>query len=256
LDLLDLDGPAEPAAPPVQKIPVLAPTTPGQGGKSGFGIQAVLKQENGQLQLLMTCSNSSPVPIGGLAIQVNKNPFGVGPAAALNVADIAPGSTAEVALPMQAGVLSNGQPPTNPVFLQVAIKNSLDVFYFNVPFDLGAILVAGPGLDRDRFSAVWQGVGEGRQTASEGSTATPLTDEVVKQRLAMDNVHYVAKRNVDSSTTHVYIAATTMATNWVIAGEITLRAGSNSVRIAVRTEVAGLVPLFEATICKRLGITK
>merc|ERR1712232_524972 len=209
----------------------------------------------GQIQLLMTFSNTSPIPIGGFAIQVNKNPFGLGPAAALAAADIAPGSTADLTWAMQPGVLSNGQPPTNPVFLQVAIKNSLDVFYFNVPFDLPVCLMDGPGLDRDRFSAVWQGVGEGRQVASDGSAASALTDETVKQRLALDNVHYVAKRNVDNSTTCIYFAASTVASNWVITAEVTLRTGSPSVRIAVRTEVAALVPLFEAIICKRLGIT-
>lgn len=92
--------------------------------------------------------------------------------------------------------------------------------------------------------------------SSKTFSASPLTDEVVKQRLAMDNVHYVAKRNVDNNTTHVYLAATTMATNWVIAAELTLRAGSPSTRLAVRTEVVALAPLFEAIICKRLGITR
>merc|ERR1712232_793156 len=258
LDLLDLDGP-EPSAPApvsIQKIPVLAPNTPGQGGKNGFGIQAALKREGGQIQLLLTFSNTSPMPIGGFAIQVNKNPFGLGPAAALAAADIAPGSTADLTLPMQPGVLSNAQPPSNPVFLQVAIKNTLDVFYFNIPYELPIALMDGPGLDRDRFSAVWQGVGEGRQSASEGSAASPLNDEVVKQRLAMDNIFYVAKRNVDNNTTHIYLAATTVATNWVIAAELSLRAGSPSTRLAVRTEVPALVPLFEATVCKRLGISR
>merc|ERR1740120_297479 len=107
----------------------------------------------------MTFSNASQQMLTGFAIQVNKNPFGFAPTAALQVPDLAPGSTAEVAVPIAAGALSSGTAPANPLFLQVAIKNSLDVFYFNVPFDLSVVLVKNADANRDRFTQLWQSVG-------------------------------------------------------------------------------------------------
>jgi len=259
LDLLDLGGGdvSEPAVAqaPVQKQPVLSPQTPGQNGRAGCGVMAALTREGGAIRLLLTFSNASPAPMGGFAIQVNKNPFGLGPVAPLQVPDLAPGTTADVVLPMQAGQLSNGQPPTNPLFLQVAIKNSLDIFYFNVPFELPVVLHEGAALSRDQFSAIWQSVGEARQQVCNGSCDRALTDEALRTRLAVDGVNYVAKRSVDDSTTMVYVAATTV-TSSVICAELSLRAGSPALKAVVRTEVPALAPLFEAMLCKRLGMTR
>eukprot|EP00928_Gymnodinium_smaydae_P070777 TRINITY_DN54548_c0_g1_i1.p1 TRINITY_DN54548_c0_g1~~TRINITY_DN54548_c0_g1_i1.p1 ORF type:complete len:917 (-),score=185.79 TRINITY_DN54548_c0_g1_i1:76-2430(-) len=254
MDLLDLDGGDAPSPAPlpaaVQKIAVLSPQQPGQGGSAGFGVLAALTRVNGQIVLQMSFANRAQAPLGGFAIQVNKNSFGIGPAAALSVADISPGGTAEVSLPMQVGVLNNNQPPANTLFLQVAVKNSLDVFYFNVPFDISCVLTEGPALTRDQFSGVWQGVGEGRQHTTEGHTDRALSEDDVRQQLQGINVHYVAKRGVDAST-HVYVAATTSMQN-VLTAELVLR--GNNVKVVTRTEMPQLAPLLDAAIRKRLGI--
>merc|ERR1712232_200731 len=243
MNLLDLDaGDSAPAPAPVavQKLAVLNPQQAGQGGKAGFGVLAALARVSGNVVLQLSFANRSQVPMNNFAIQVNKNSFGIGPAAALaqHVNEIAPGGQVEVSLPMQPGVLPNNQPPANTLFLQVAIKNSLDVFYFNVPFDLTCVLLEGPILSRDQFSSVWQGVGEGRQYASEGVMQAPLNEEDVRQRLTAANVHYVAKRGVDNAT-HIYVAATATS-NAVITAEVILQ--NKSIRLVTRTEAAQLAP--------------
>mmetsp|Transcript_18513 Transcript_18513/g.43337 ORF Transcript_18513/g.43337 Transcript_18513/m.43337 type:complete len:796 (-) Transcript_18513:181-2568(-) len=141
MDLLDLDGgdSSPPAAPAVAKMPVLNSSQAGQNGRSGFGVASALVRSDGVIKLLMTFSNSASAPLSGFAIQVNKNPYGLAPAGALNVAPISPGQSAEVSLEMNPGVLLSGTPPTNPLFLQVAIKNSMDIFYFNVPFEQSVV---------------------------------------------------------------------------------------------------------------------
>merc|ERR1719410_2297427 len=135
---------------------------------------AVLARQNGTAQLMMTVSNASSMPLSGFAIQVNKNPFGFGPGAALQVPDIMPGSTADTSLIMQPGQLLSNTAPTNPLFLQVAIKNSLDVFYFNVPFDLPVALSEGGGLTREAFTQVWQRVGDARQSTTTINVDRPM----------------------------------------------------------------------------------
>jgi AP-1 complex subunit beta-1 len=257
LDLLDLGGGSDeplgspiPAASP--KVPALQPTQQGQGGKTGLGVMTLLARKDGQIQLTMTLSNSSPQLLTGFLIQVNKNPFGFGPAGALQVPDIAPGSSAEAALQMLPNQLLSNTPPTNPLFLQVAIKNSLDIFYFNVPFDLSAVLVESGALDRTKFTEIWQRVGEARQHAIVANLDRPLTADSARSRLALDNVHYVAQRQVDESTTLIYTSAMT-TNNYTILSEFTVASGSTSMKIATRTETPILVPLFEASISKRLG---
>merc|ERR1712176_1635575 len=111
----------------------------------------------------MTLSNASQGPMGGFAIQVNKNPFGLGPQGPLQVPDLSPGSAAEVSLPLAVGALPSNTAPANPLILQVAIKNTLDIFYFNVTFDLPAVLLESGALARDQFTQIWQRVGESGQ---------------------------------------------------------------------------------------------
>lgn len=264
LDLLDLDGGSDSlfggssAPAPAPKIAVLNTTQAGSSGQTGFGVMAVLARQGGQIKLLMTLQNSSQVPISGFAIQVNKNPFGIGPAQPMQVPDIAPGTSAETALAMSAGVLSSGTAPTNPLFLQIAIKNSLDVFYFNVPFDLSAVLLEN-GLTQEQFTQIWQGVGEARQHSSVVQIERPLNAEDARGRLAQDNIHFVGQGKVDDSTTLLYLSAT-CSNNCQITAEVSVNSSNTGLKISTRTEAGEatpvLVKLFEAVVGKRLGMTR
>jgi len=213
---------------------------------------AALVREQGQLLLKMTFSNSSPGPLNGFAIQVNKNTFGIDKAANLQVPDIAPGSSAEVSLQMVAGQNASGTAPTNPLFLQVAIKNSLDIFYFNVPFDLSVALVESGALGRDQFTGIWQRVGEAGQHTTTINVDRPINADTARSRLTPGNVHYVAQRQVDEQTVRMYISAAT-TNNCAILAEVEVRSSSASVQIVTRTETPVLVPLFEAAVSKRLS---
>jgi len=258
LDLLDLDGGDDllgggPVTPAVQKQIVLPTTQAGQAGKTGFGIASAMRRQGGKINLLLTLTNSSQVAIGGFAVQVNKNPFGLAPAAALAAPDLAPGQSHEVVLQMTPGSLLSNSAPTNPLFLQIAVKNSLDIFYFNVPFDLPAVLLENGGCAKEEFTQVWQKVGEGKQHLVSGNADRSLTPDSVKSALMDDNVTYVAQRSKDDDTTFVYISATT-TNNCVLLGEVTLSRKNTSVELKTRTESPSLIPLFEAAICKRLGV--
>jgi AP-1 complex subunit beta-1 len=219
-----------------------------------LGVVAALVRHSGNIQLQLTLSNVTQATINGFAIQVNKNPFGLGPGAQLVVPDLVPGSTVDTTLAMMPGILANGGAPTNPLYLQVAVKNSLDVFYFNVPFELPAVLIEDSGISRDDFTTVWQRVGEGRQQVVQGSSAGSFNVDTVKSKLSTDNIHYVAQRQVDADNVHVYIAATTV-NKCVILGEVAVAGGCSNFKMNVRTETPVLVPLFVAAVSKRLGVT-
>jgi len=258
IDLLDLDGGDDllgggPVAPTVVKQIVLPTTQAGQGGKTGFGLSAALQRKGGGIHLELTLQNSTQVPIGGFAVQVNKNPFGLAPTVPLACPDLAPGQSTEVSLAMTPGNLLSNTAPTNPLFLQIAIKNSLDIFYFNVPFDLPSVLIENGGVPKDTFTQVWQRVGEGKQHQVTGSAASALTPDGVKNALTTDNVTYVAQRVIDDDTTFVYLSATT-TNNCVILAEVSLNRRNTTVELKTRTETPALIPLFEAAAWKRLGV--
>mmetsp|Transcript_57425 Transcript_57425/g.136500 ORF Transcript_57425/g.136500 Transcript_57425/m.136500 type:complete len:907 (+) Transcript_57425:117-2837(+) len=254
MDLLDLDGgdSSPVVSTSVQRMPVLQPTQAGQNGQSGFGVSTAMVRKDGAIQLQMTFSNSSSGPLSGFAIQVNKSPFGLAPAGALNVATIMPGSSADVKLDMNPGAMLSNTPPTNPLFLQVAIKNSLDIFYFNVPFELPVVLPEAT-FTRDQFTQVWQKVGEAGQHSISGTSDKQLTVDSAKGLLIMDNISYVAQRQADGDYFAYFACKTT--TGMAIFCELQVKTSGTAVRLGTRTEVPALVPLFEAAVCKRLGIT-
>ena len=67
---------------------------------------------------------------------------------------------------------------------QVAIKTSLDIFYFHVPFDLSAVLVENAALSRDDFTPIWQRVGEaGQNLGRNGKTTRGCLGRVVSNLL-------------------------------------------------------------------------
>merc|ERR1719502_534976 len=105
---------------------------------------------------------------------------------------------------MQPGQLLSGAPPSQPLFIQAAIKNSLDIFYFSVPFELSAVLMESGTATREQFTQVWQRVGEEGQHAVNGQLEAPLTTEALKSRLQLDNIHSVAQREADGSTYHYF----------------------------------------------------
>ncbi|CAE7227427.1 AP1B1 [Symbiodinium sp. CCMP2592] len=259
LDLLDLggvgdDSPGTTNAPAqaVQKVAVLPPTQPGQHGNQGFAVSAAFVRQRGIPTLLMTFSNSSPSTMNGFAIQVNKNPFGFAPKEQLACPDIGPGSSAEVSVAMAPGQLPSNTPPTQPLLLQVAIKTSLDIFYFHLQFDLSAVLLENAALTREEFTPVWQRVGEAGQKVHVISMDRPTDSESVKSRLALDNVHYVAQRQVDDGSVLLYTSAQTVNSCTVLS-EVTVSPGSNSIKVATRTETQVLVPLYEAMLSKRFA---
>jgi AP-1 complex subunit beta-1 len=255
LDLLDLDGGDDMSptpAPVVQKLQVLPPTQAGQNGKVGCGVQAALARKDGGIQLSLTFSNSSQMVINGFAIQVNKNPFGISPATALQVPDLMPGSSVDITVAMNANINLSNTPPTNPLVLQVAIKNSLDIFYFNVPFDLSVVFLDAP-VAKDLFTQVWQRVGEGQQTLLQGQVPAAMTADGLRNLLQSENIGYVAQRQKDEDTTFVYVAAT-CTNNVVLLAEVTLLRSSTSLEVKLRTEQPVLIDVFKACRQKRLQI--
>ena len=109
-------------------------------------------------------TNQSGGPISGFDLMVNKNSFGVcpdGPCGQQGITYPAPFATSEVqVLPLKIDKKNADvkAPPKHPFQLQVALKSSLDIFYFSVPCLLHCLISreASMKLSKDEFKKFWE----------------------------------------------------------------------------------------------------
>lgn len=95
---------------------------PAEKGK-GLEIQGSFSRRNGQISMDMVLTNKAMQTLSGFAIQLNKNSFGLVPAAPLQVAPLQPSQTIEASLLLgTSGTVQRMEPLNN---LQVCIYHTL-----------------------------------------------------------------------------------------------------------------------------------
>lgn len=105
----------------------------------------------------MTFTNKAMQPMGGFAIQLNKNSFGLTPAAPLQAsAPLGTGASVEVSVVLStAGAVQRMDPLHN---LQVAIKNNIDVFYFACLVPMNVYFTEDGQLEKRVFLSTWKDI--------------------------------------------------------------------------------------------------
>jgi len=208
----------------------------------GITIHAGFKQMNGQISLEMDFTNNSMGPLTQLAIQLNKNAFGLAPAnQQLNFnPPVAVGSTGSISLPLNvtpaALAMVPGQPASPSV--QAAIKNLAtgNVFYFAGNFNLDALFGSGGAQSGGDFINMWKNIAEDKEVNSVVNLANANIDSVISY-LALANIFMIARRPVPNAVGQevVYFSSKTV-TNWTFLAELTFTQSSNSVKLCLKTE--------------------
>lgn len=105
----------------------------------------------------MTFTNKAMQPMGCFAIQLNKNSFGLIPAASLQVpSPLNPGASIDTSVVLStAGAVQRMDPLNN---LQVAIKNNIDVFYFACIVPMNVYFAEDGQLDKRVFLSTWKDI--------------------------------------------------------------------------------------------------
>jgi AP-1 complex subunit beta-1 len=144
----------------VAKLVVLPPTAPaGSKGTTGLGIEASIGKIGKEPTMFMTLRNGTNGPLSQFAIQFNKNAFGLGPrSSALDIGSLGPNGSVDINVPLEVNKLNSGTPPSEQqLSVQVAVRTSIDIFYFVVPFDLHVVLErARTGINSSNFFASWE----------------------------------------------------------------------------------------------------
>lgn len=174
---------AAPVAPAVNKVQIVT----AQAG-NGISISGAMVRINGNLSLEMDVGNSTPTPVQSLAIQFNKNTFGIAP---VNPqiplsSPISNGRyiisifveffcfphniffsvvSSSLALTVNPQMVN----PQNPSLgIQAAVKNTATnaVFYFVIPVALSELFAADFSMEVQAYVAAWKGINESLDAAA------------------------------------------------------------------------------------------
>eukprot|EP00416_Gambierdiscus_australes_P002030 CAMPEP_0171135636 /NCGR_PEP_ID=MMETSP0766_2-20121228/130144_1 /TAXON_ID=439317 /ORGANISM="Gambierdiscus australes, Strain CAWD 149" /LENGTH=219 /DNA_ID=CAMNT_0011599145 /DNA_START=1 /DNA_END=658 /DNA_ORIENTATION=- len=193
--------------------------------------------------------------MSGWAVQFNKNPFGLAPAAQLQLPEVAPsGGTAQTLLPMlpnNADRLS-GSAPTMPLYLEVAINTNIGVFYLSIGYDLSAVLMEAGPVSPDAFQQTWRQVPEARKARTMGQFGQRVTPEMVISRMKQYYIYLVAQMEGQDADLLYFSAGTT--NKLTIFCELSLQRSAPGVQLLCCSDAPPMVPLFQGFVQELLRV--
>eukprot|EP00565_Helicotheca_tamesis_P001658 CAMPEP_0185739116 /NCGR_PEP_ID=MMETSP1171-20130828/34640_1 /TAXON_ID=374046 /ORGANISM="Helicotheca tamensis, Strain CCMP826" /LENGTH=917 /DNA_ID=CAMNT_0028410571 /DNA_START=156 /DNA_END=2909 /DNA_ORIENTATION=+ len=215
----------------------------------GVDILAGFRQVNSTIKMEMEFSNvSSEVPVSSLAIQLNKNAFGLSPASQqitcnppISIGESGRSEVELVVTPAMLAPVPAGQPATPQV--QVAIKNmaTSNVFYFAVNFNFEALFAANGALDRTAFIDAWKSIDDRKELYGTVSDLPPSSTDIeqIQKKFKANNVFFIARRPVPNAEGQevVYFSMKTV-TGMEFLAELTFKQGVNACKVCLKTESA------------------
>eukprot|EP00605_Chrysophyceae_sp_TOSAG23-4_P000046 GSChrysophyteH1.ASY1.ANO1.48.1 assembled CDS len=252
-DLLDLmdDSPAPgaSAASEVQKTQYLTP----EAGK-GLSIMGALVNQGGSISVVMDVTNQTSSPTSALAIQLNKNGWGLAPVSPQVPLSnpISNGSTCSCTVNLKVDAPPGGLEPGATV--QAAVKNMStgDVVYFHIPVMVEALFVAGPEMATNAFAGQWKAMTD---EASIVVNNVPTTDiEAVKQKFSSNNLTFIASRPIpNTDQTAVYFAGKVAYPSTDFYIEVKFKAGANICKVTVKSTSNPQSEIVKAAVARIVG---
>ena len=217
---------------------------------NGIEIFAGFRQMNGTIRMEMRLNNvNSPSDIKALAIQLNKNAFGLSPSTQQIVCDppipVGGSGTATVDLVvtpnMVAPAPASGQSVSPQV--QIAIKNMQtgNVFYFAVNFNFEALFSPDGTIERSAFIDSWKSIDDRNElygTVGDLPPASMDIDTVINVFKA-NNIFFIARRPVPNTEGQevIYFFMRTVSQLEFLA-ELTFKKGVTACKICLKTDSA------------------
>jgi AP-1 complex subunit beta-1 len=238
-----------------------APMTRVCGPEKAGGIEifAGFVQKKKKIRMELEMKNiSAPHEISDLAIQLNKNAFGLSPASQQIVCNppVPPGGVGLaycelVTTPNMLAPVQPGQPASPQI--QVAIKNMHlgSVFYFAVALNLECLFSPDGAMERSAFIESWKSIDDRNELYSTVSDLPrDSTDiEFVQQKFQAHNIFFIARRPVPNAEGQevVYFSMRTV-TGMEFLTELTFKQGVNACKVCLKTENPSYGLLAKASI--------
>lgn len=240
----DIFGSSSPESPQARMSKVCSAEKSG-----GIDVYAGFHQVNNTVTMELEFENvSCAKPLSSLAIQLNKNAFGLSPANQQIVCNppVPTGSKCSNSVeltvtPAMLAPVPVGQPASSQV--QVAIKNmsTSSVFYFAVSFDLEALFSKDGALERSTFIEQWKNIDDQNELHSTVSDLPASSTEIeqVQTKFTKYNIFFIARRSVPNAVGQevVYFSMKTV-TGIMFLAELTFKQGVNACKICVKTQGA------------------
>ncbi|XP_077996535.1 AP-1 complex subunit beta-1-like [Glandiceps talaboti] len=197
----------------------------------GLEISGTFSRRQNQLYMDMTVTNKALQQMTNFAIQLNKNSFGIIPAAQLLVVSpLNPNQSNDTSLPLNTvGPVLRMDPLTN---LQVAVKNSIDVMYFSVVVPMHVLFVEDGQMERKTFLATWKDIPSSNEINFQITNVNMNTDTIC-QKLQANNIFTIAKRNVEGQDL-LYQSLKLTNAIWVLA-ELKIQPGNPTITLSLKS---------------------
>ena len=223
----------------------------------GEGMQvrtAFVKDGQGRLCQSYTVENNGGVPLSGFALQFNKNTFGVVPESPGKLGEVLPqqlmpGQSATGLVPL----LPTGQPAadTPPGVIQVALKNSVKVFYFQDSMDVLLFLASDARMDKNVWLEQWKSLTNENRTDAQGLSPQSENVEAVCPKMEAANVFFIARRKLPDGADMVYFSSKTL-NNVAMLVELGFRPGTGTCSISIKSAQGLYMPLLAESLQKIL----
>lgn len=206
----------------------------------GLEIWGTFSRRSGQIFMDISLTNKAMQAMGGFAIQLNKNSFGVTPVDGLQVpSPLAPGQTHDTSIHLATtGVVQRMDPLNN---LQVAVKNNIDVFYYACLMPAHVFFAEDGEMDKRLFLSTWKDIPAQNEVQFTLSNVLLNADGIVN-KMKQNNVFTIAKRNVEGQDM-LYQSLKLTNQVWVLA-ELKIQPDNPNIAMSVKSkavEVAAIV---------------
>ena len=221
----------------------------------GVSIAGLMGKSDGQPSIDIRVTNNSAAPLSALAIQFNKNTFGIAPLSPQVILSppVSNGSSAFATIPLTFSpqMLSQSEPSLS---IQAAVKNMTTnaVFYFNIPITMEAIFVTGgaPMQVQDLVQS-WKAMDESHEVSVIVNDLPSSDVEIVKKKLVSKNIAFVVQRDVPGQDGQVVVYfSTRTVSNVGFLIELKLKAGYNVCKVTIKSASKAMAELCKSTIAR------
>lgn len=242
---------------PVSTVSV--PKLPLVSADAGHGIfiSGVMLKKNNTISLEMDIGNQSSTSVNSLAIQFNKNCFGISPTNPTLALPhtISNGSvcSASLGLTINPAMINTVEAPA--LAIQAAIKNlvSGSVFYFTIPIALDALFVSGTTMDISSFGNNWKSIDDSQEASTLLNDLPSVDHEALKNKLTNKDVTFIMKRDIPGEGQSVLYFLSRTANNIQYFIELKLKQGMNVCKVTVKCTSKVYAEFCRSTIAKILS---
>jgi AP-1 complex subunit beta-1 len=126
----------------------------------------------------------------------------------------------------------------------MAMKCSLDIFYFQTPCMLSVLMAGNGELDRDQYKETWKSIPDTNEYTHTIPTihASYQNTEALKKRLMDNNIFFIAERRPDNEVVSYY--SLRLTSGQVILAETRSPETVTQLTLSCRPQESWLAPLF------------